>query len=56
MKPELNGHQPEHEQEHAHVAPAGQPWDRCTVCGLAEAAHVRSARPYVPKARRRELG
>lgn len=38
--------------DHPYVAPEGRPWERCSVCGLAEAAHARTATPYRPTAPR----
>ena len=42
-------HPPERAQDHPHEAPEGRPWDRCTVCGLAAAAHASSLTPYEPR-------
>jgi len=33
-------------KDHAYLAPMYEPWGRCTVCGLAESAHVSTATPY----------
>jgi hypothetical protein len=34
--------------EHIFTPPAGQPWERCVVCNLSEAAHLDTAEEYVP--------
>lgn len=34
--------------DHLFTPPAGEPWARCVICGLSEAAHARTAEPYKP--------
>jgi hypothetical protein len=38
--------------EHPFEPPAGRTWDRCTRCGLAEAAHVDAVERYAPTSTR----
>jgi transposase-like protein/transcriptional regulator with XRE-family HTH domain len=39
---------PSHITDHAFMAPTGEPWGRCTQCGMAEAAHAEALISYDP--------
>lgn len=51
-EPKAEDEAPPQVDDHAYVAPPGQPWARCAICNLAESAHLRTSTPYSEHMRR----